>query len=67
MNRRRPWNLNVKIQMCIRDRDEPTNDLDLDTLMWLERFMNEYEGALLYVSHDETLLSRTATLSLIHI
>ncbi|GAA6427693.1 ATP-binding cassette domain-containing protein [Dielma fastidiosa] len=41
--------------------DEPTNDLDLDTLMWLERFMNEYEGALLYVSHDETLLSRTAT------
>ena len=38
---------------------EPTNDLDLDILMWREIFMNEYEGALfyIYVSHDETLLS----------
>lgn len=41
--------------------DEPTNDLDLDTLIWLEKFMQDYEGALLYVSHDETLLSKTAT------
>lgn len=41
--------------------DEPTNDLDLDTLIWLEMFMKNYEGALLYVSHDETLLSKTAT------
>lgn len=41
--------------------DEPTNDLDLDTLIWLETFMSDYEGALLYVSHDETLLSKTAT------
>lgn len=41
--------------------DEPTNDLDLDTLVWLEAFMQDYKGALLYVSHDETLLSKTAT------
>lgn len=41
--------------------DEPTNDLDLDTLIWLEMFMQEFEGALIYVSHDETLLSKTAT------
>lgn len=41
--------------------DEPTNDLDLDTLIWLEMFMKNYAGALLYVSHDETLLSKTAT------
>lgn len=40
--------------------DEPTNDLDLDTLIWIEMFMQNYEGALLYVSHDETLLSKTA-------
>ncbi len=40
--------------------DEPTNDLDLDTLEWLEQFMLAYEGALMFVSHDETLLSKVA-------
>ena len=41
--------------------DEPTNDLDLDTLMWLEEFMIHSDCCLLYVSHDETLLAKTAT------
>ena len=40
--------------------DEPSNDLDLETLKWLEGFLNEWEGGLLYISHDETLLERTA-------
>ncbi|MDO4544022.1 MAG: ATP-binding cassette domain-containing protein [Clostridia bacterium] len=40
--------------------DEPTNDIDLQTLMWLEDFLNESPQAVLYVSHDETLIEKTA-------
>lgn len=40
--------------------DEPTNDLDIETLEWLEEFICHTEKPVLYVSHDETLLSRTA-------
>lgn len=41
--------------------DEPTNDLDLDTLEWLEKFMKEYPYGILFISHDETLLENVAT------
>lgn len=40
--------------------DEPTNDLDLETLEWLETFINETDKPIMYVSHDEVLLSKTA-------
>ena len=40
--------------------DEPSNDLDLETLDFLERFILETKAAVLYVSHDETLIERTA-------
>ena len=40
--------------------DEPSNDIDLETLEWLERFVNQWEGAVLFISHDETFLERTA-------
>ncbi len=40
--------------------DEPSNDLDLDTLLWLERFLSTVKQTVLYISHDEVLLSRTA-------
>ncbi|HAB67495.1 MAG TPA: ABC transporter ATP-binding protein [Firmicutes bacterium] len=40
--------------------DEPTNDLDIETLEWLEKFINNCEKPIIYVSHDETLLSNTA-------
>lgn len=46
--------------------DEPTNDLDLKTLIWLEKFINDFKGAVIYVSHDETLLENTAT-SILHL
>jgi ATP-binding cassette subfamily F protein uup len=39
--------------------DEPTNDLDLDTLRILEDFLEEWPGALAVVSHDRTFLERT--------
>lgn len=44
--------------------DEPTNDLDIETLEWLENFMNHTEKPILYVSHDETLLANTANMIL---
>lgn len=40
--------------------DEPTNDIDLDTLVWLEDFIKRFEGGVLFVSHDETLIENTA-------
>lgn len=40
--------------------DEPSNDLDLAALGWLERFLLHSPAPVLYVSHDETLLARTA-------
>lgn len=46
--------------------DEPTNDIDIETLEWLEKFINNSNAAILYVSHDETLLENTAT-GIIHL
>ena len=40
--------------------DEPTNDLDIDSLEWLENFIYTISKPIVYISHDETLLSRTA-------
>ena len=40
--------------------DEPSNDLDIDSLHWLERFISEAKIPVLYISHDETLLENTA-------
>lgn len=44
--------------------DEPTNDLDILTLEWLEDFINQTSKPVVYISHDETLLSRTANMIL---
>ena len=40
--------------------DEPSNDLDIDSLHWLENFINDAKIPVLYISHDETLLENTA-------
>lgn len=42
--------------------DEPSNDLDVDTLEWLEGFLLSCPVPVLYISHDETLLAATANL-----
>lgn len=44
--------------------DEPTNDLDIETLLWLENFINKVDIPIIYISHDETLLSKTANMIL---
>ena len=41
--------------------DEPTNHLDLDAIIWLETFLSDYPGALLFVTHDRAFLQRVAT------
>jgi ABC transport system ATP-binding/permease protein len=41
--------------------DEPTNHLDIDAITWLETFLAEYPGAVMFVTHDRTFLQRLAT------
>ncbi len=44
--------------------DEPTNDLDLETLDLLQEVIADYEGTVLLVSHDRDFLDRTVTITL---
>ena len=41
--------------------DEPTNDLDLETLDILQEMLNDYPGTVIVVSHDRDFLDRTST------
>ena len=41
--------------------DEPTNHLDLDAISWLEAFLADYPGAVVFVTHDRAFLQRLAT------
>jgi ATPase subunit of ABC transporter with duplicated ATPase domains len=38
--------------------DEPTNHLDIESILWLERFLQAFEGALVMTSHDREFLNR---------
>lgn len=46
--------------------DEPSNDIDIETLEWLEQLIVTSERPVLFISHDETLIERTAN-TVIHI
>jgi ATP-binding cassette subfamily F protein 3 len=41
--------------------DEPTNHLDIETLSWLEQYLQGYDGAILIVSHDRYFLDKVVT------
>ncbi len=41
--------------------DEPTNHLDIESMTWLESFLDDYPGAIVFVTHDRAFLQRVAT------
>jgi ATPase subunit of ABC transporter with duplicated ATPase domains len=41
--------------------DEPTNNLDLDSVHWLQKYLNDYEGVLIVISHDRHFLNSVCT------
>src|ERR1700742_1965660 len=41
--------------------DEPTNHLDLDSIHWLQNFLNRYDGVLIVISHDRHFLNSVCT------
>ena len=41
--------------------DEPTNNLDLDSIHWLQKFLNDYDGVVIVISHDRHFLNSVCT------
>ena len=41
--------------------DEPTNHLDINAITWLEKYLQTYRGALMFITHDRTFVRRLAT------
>ncbi len=41
--------------------DEPTNHLDIDSIIWLEKFLLDWNGSLLFISHDRAFVQKLAT------
>jgi len=41
--------------------DEPTNHLDIEAITWLEEFLSQYSGTLMFVSHDRAFVKKLAT------
>ena len=58
------WKMRVALARILLMRpdgmllDEPSNHLDLESLIWLEEFLEKYEGALLMTSHDREFMNR---------
>src|SRR3954471_18047721 len=61
------WKMRVALARILLMRpdamllDEPSNHLDLESLIWLEEFLKGYEGALLMTSHDREFMNRIVT------
>ncbi len=61
------WKMRVALAQILLMRpdamllDEPSNHLDLESLIWLENFLRGYEGALLMTSHDREFMNRIVT------
>ncbi len=61
------WKMRVALARILLMRpdamllDEPSNHLDLESLIWLEQFLKGYEGALIMTSHDRAFMDRIVT------
>ncbi|MBS0240785.1 MAG: ABC-F family ATP-binding cassette domain-containing protein [Proteobacteria bacterium] len=61
------WKMRVALARILLMRpdamllDEPSNHLDLESLIWLEQFLKAYDGALLMTSHDREFMDRIVT------
>ena len=61
------WKMRVAMARVLLGRpdvllmDEPTNHLDIESILWLEGFLNSYEGALFMTSHDREFMNRIVT------
>jgi ATPase subunit of ABC transporter with duplicated ATPase domains len=61
------WKMRVALARILLMRpdamllDEPSNHLDLESLIWLEQFLKGYEGVLLMTSHDREFMNRIVT------
>jgi ATPase subunit of ABC transporter with duplicated ATPase domains len=61
------WKMRVALARILLMRpdamllDEPSNHLDLESLIWLEHFLKSYEGLLLMTSHDREFMNRIVT------
>ncbi|MGL5447224.1 MAG: ABC-F family ATP-binding cassette domain-containing protein [Rhabdaerophilum sp.] len=61
------WKMRVALARILLMRpdamllDEPSNHLDLESLIWLEAFLKGYEGALMMTSHDREFMNRIVT------
>ncbi|MCW2246626.1 ATPase subunit of ABC transporter with duplicated ATPase domains [Azospirillum fermentarium] len=58
------WKMRVALARILLMRpdamllDEPSNHLDIESLIWLEKFLKEYDGAVLMTSHDREFMNR---------
>ena len=61
------WQMRVELAKLLLSQpdflllDEPTNHLDIESIQWLENFLQGYPGAVLLVSHDRTFLDNITT------
>ncbi len=68
------WRMRIELARILLGKpsilllDEPTNHLDIESIEWLEKYLSDYEGAVVLISHDrkflDTITNRTVEISL---